>query len=45
MGPEGVLTEEGLLQKNPEKISSVKDSYTGKFIREIIGNGTMKKTA
>ena len=29
----------------PEKVSTVKESYTGKFIREIIGNGSMKKTA
>ena len=27
------------------KVSKVKESHTGKFIREIIGNGSMKKTA
>ena len=29
----------------PEKVSNVIESYTGKFIREIIGNSSMKKTA
>ena len=34
-----------IAEGTPEKISAVKESYTGKFIREIIGNGSMKKTA
>ena len=38
--------EEKLLQKaTPEKVSEVKESYTGKFIKEIMGNNSMKKTA
>ena len=46
MGPEGGINGGRIIAEGtPEKISSVKDSYTGKFIREIIGNGTMKKTA
>ena len=34
-----------IADEDAEKISTVKESYTGKFIREIIGNGSMKKTA
>ena len=26
-----------------EKVSAVKESYTGKFIREIIGNNSIKR--
>ena len=46
MGPEGGVNGGKIIAEGtPEKISNVKDSYTGKFIREIIGNSSMKKTA
>ena len=34
-----------IAEGSPEKVSTVKESYTGKFIKEIIGTGSMKKTA
>ena len=34
-----------IADEDAEKISTVKESFTGKFIREIIGNTSMKKTA
>ena len=46
MGPEGGIHGGRIIAEGtPEKVSNVKDSHTGKFIREIIGNGSMKKTA
>ncbi len=46
MGPEGGINGGKIIAEGtPEKISNVKESYTGKFIKEIIGNGSMKKTA
>ena len=45
MGPEVGVNGGKLLLNTPEKVSTVKESYTGKFIREIIGENTMKKTA
>ena len=46
MGPEGGINGGKIIAEGtPEKVSSSKDSYTGKFIKEIIGNGSMKKTA
>ena len=46
MGPEGGINGgEIIAEGTPEKVSLVKESYTGKFIREIISNGSMKKTA
>ena len=46
MGPEGGINGgEIIAEGSPEKISTVKESYTGQFIREIIDNGSMKKTA
>ena len=46
MGPEGGINGGKIIAEGtPEKVSLVKESYTGKFIREIIGNGSMKKTA
>ena len=32
-------------RQGTEKVSTIKGSHTGKFIREILGNGSMKKTA
>ncbi len=46
MGPEGGINGGRIIAEGtPEKISNVKESFTGKFIREIIGNTSMKKTA
>ena len=46
MGPEGGINGGRIIAEGtPEKISTVKESFTGKFIREIIGNTSMKKTA
>ena len=46
MGPEGGVNGGKIIAEGtPEKVSSIKGSYTGKFIRELIGNGSMKKTA
>ena len=44
MGPEGGINGGRIIAEGtPEKVSTVKESYTGKFIREIIGNTSMKK--
>ena len=46
MGPEGGINGGRIVAEGtPEKVSTVKESYTGKFIREVIGNNSMKKTA
>ena len=46
MGPEGGVNGGRIIAEGtPEKVSNIKESYTGKFIREIISNGSMKKTA
>ena len=46
MGPEGGINGGKIIAEgSPEKVSTVKESYTGKFIKEIIGTGSMKKTA
>ena len=46
MGPEGGVNGGKIIAEgSPEKVSTVKESYTGKFIKEIIGTGSMKKTA
>jgi len=46
MGPEGGINGGRIIAEGtPEKVSTVKESYTGKFIRDIIGNNSMKKTA
>ena len=46
MGPEGGVNGGKIIAEGtPEKVSTVKDSYTGKFIKEIMGNNSMKKTA
>ncbi len=46
MGPEGGINGGKIIAEgNPEKISKIEDSYTGKFIKEILGNSSMKKTA
>jgi excinuclease ABC subunit A len=45
MGPDGgVNGGEIIAEGNPEKVSEIKTSYTGNFLKEII-NTKMKKTA
>ena len=46
MGPEGGVNGGKIIAEGtPEKVASVKGSYTGKFLKEIMGENTMKKTA
>ena len=46
MGPEGGKNGgEIIAEGTPEKVSQNDNSYTGKFIRELLGNSSMKKTA
>ena len=45
MGPEGGINGGKIAEGTPEKVAASKQSYTGKFIRDIIGNSSMKKTA
>ena len=46
MGPEGgVHGGKIIAEGTPEKVSTVKESYTGKFLGEIMGDNSMKKTA
>ena len=46
MGPEGGVNGGKIIAEGtPEKVSTVKDSYTGRFIKAIMGDNSMKKTA
>ena len=46
MGPEGGINGgEIIAEGSPEKISDEKKSYTGQFLREILTNSKLKKTA
>jgi excinuclease ABC subunit A len=46
MGPEGGINGgEILAEGTPEKVSQVTRSYTGSFVKELLGSTTMKKTA
>ena len=46
MGPEGGVNGGKIIAEGtPEKVALVESSYTGKFIREILGDNSMKKTA
>ena len=46
MGPEGgIHGGEIIAEGTPEKVSQIEKSYTGRFIRELLGNSNMKKTA
>ena len=46
MGPEGGINGgEIIAEGTPEKVSRNEKSYTGRFIRELLGNSNMKKTA
>ena len=46
MGPEGGINGgEIIAEGTPEKVSRNEKSYTGRFIRELLVNSNMKKTA
>ena len=46
MGPEGGVNGGKIIAEgNPEKIAEISGSYTGRFIRELLVNSSMKKTA
>ena len=46
MGPEGGINGGQIIAEGtPEKVATVKQSYTGKFLGEIMGDNSMKKTA
>ena len=46
MGPEGGINGGRIIAEGtPEKVSQIEKSYTGRFIRELLGNSNMKKTA
>ncbi len=46
MGPEGGINGGQIIAEGtPEKVSENRESYTGKFIKELLGNSAMKKTA
>ena len=46
MGPEGGINGGRIIAEGtPEKVAEVKESFTGKFLKEIMGDNSMKKTA
>ena len=46
MGPEGGINGGRIIAEgSPEKVSQNNDSYTGRFIKELLGGSNMKKTA
>ena len=46
MGPEGGESGgEIIAEGTPEKVSTEKSSFTGQFLKDIIGSSGMKKTA
>ncbi|MFL2889305.1 MAG: excinuclease ABC subunit UvrA [Pelagibacteraceae bacterium] len=46
MGPEGGINGgEIIAEGTPEKVAENEKSYTGRFIKELLGNNSMKKTA
>ena len=46
MGPEGGINGGRIIAEGtPEKVAEVKESFTGKFLKEIMGVNSMKKTA
>ena len=46
MGPEGGVNGGKIIAEGtPEKVSQVSGSFTGNFIKELLGNSSMKKTA
>ena len=46
MGPEGGINGGQIVAEGtPEKVAENQDSYTGKFVKELLGSSNMKKTA
>ena len=46
MGPEGGINGGKIIAEGtPEKVSQNEKSYTGRFIKELLGHSNMKKTA
>ena len=46
MGPEGGVNGGKIIAEgSPEKVAEISESYTGRFIGELLGNSSMKKTA
>ncbi len=46
MGPEGGINGGQIIAEgSPEKIAEIKESYTGRFIKELLGNSSVKKIA
>ena len=46
MGPEGGFAGGHIIAEGPpEKVASVKDSHTAKFLAKILNGSSMKKTA
>ena len=46
MGPEGGVNGGRIIAEGtPEKVAQVEESYTGRFIKGLIANTSMKKTA
>ena len=46
MGPEGGVNGGRIIAEGtPEKVAEIKESYTGRFIKELIISNSMKKTA
>ena len=46
MGPEGGINGGRIIAEGaPEKVAEVEESFTGKFLKEIMGDNSMKKTA
>ena len=46
MGPEGGINGGKIIAEGtPEKVSRETDSFTGRFLKDLLGNSSMKKTA
>ena len=45
MGPEGGVNGGNVLAEGPPELIAEKDCYTGRFLKEILNNTSMKKTA
>jgi len=46
MGPEGGINGGKIIAEGtPEKVAEIEESFTGKFLKQILGNSNMKKTA
>ena len=44
MGPEGGINGGRIIAEGtPEKVAEIKESFTGKFLKEIMGDNSMKK--